>query len=40
MTGQATDANPSAVRHRAWLSVAVLAEVVWLLFLVWMAWQA
>jgi hypothetical protein len=40
MTGQATDTNPSAGTARFWLSSAVVAEVVWLLFLVWMAWQA
>jgi hypothetical protein len=40
MTGQATDTNPSAGPSRVWLASAVVAEVVWLLFLVWMAWQA
>jgi hypothetical protein len=40
MTGQAARANPSARLLRAWLPLAVAAEVVWLIFLVWMAWQA
>lgn len=40
MTVQTTDSNPSAGQPRVWLSVAAAAEVVWLLFLVWMAWQA
>lgn len=40
MTGQAAHANPLARLPRGWLSLAVAAEVVWLIFLVWMAWQA
>jgi hypothetical protein len=40
MTGQPSRVNPSARLPRGWFLLAVAAEVVWLIFLVWMAWQA
>lgn len=40
MSAQAALANRSVRRSTGWLTSAVTAEVVWLIFLVWMAWQA
>ena len=40
MTGQSRPARLSSISASVWLSLAAAAEVVWLLFLVWMAWQA
>lgn len=40
MSAQVVHANPPFRRHVGWLLSAVVAEVAWLIFLVWMAWQA
>jgi hypothetical protein len=40
MSAQVAQASPSTRGSTAWLAVAVAAEATWLMFLVWMAWQA
>ncbi len=40
MVGQIASTNPLTPRPGVWLSVAVVAELAWLIVLVWMAWQA
>jgi hypothetical protein len=40
MNGQAGHGNPSTRLPAGWLPLAAAAEVAWLIFLIWMAWQA
>lgn len=40
MPGQAACGNASTRLPRGWFALATVAEVTWLIFLVWMAWQA
>ena len=40
MSEQVAQTNPSVRRSAGWFVLTVVAEVVWLIFLVWMAWQA
>jgi hypothetical protein len=40
MVGQIAPPKPLTPGPWVWLSVAVVAELAWLILLVWMAWQA